>query len=146
MPEIVRDRDELLLNAIATGDATDIDPRDREEKFLKAIAEKIGTAGKSIYRHRINLRCTVEGAQLVIAADILNHNSEDYADYAAIAADADHLVDYHYVSGGVSNVPGFAIQRIHATGSVLRMTYTFMQQDADTKVVSGYSSYVDLIL
>lgn len=45
MPEIVRDRDELLLNAIATGDATDIDPRDREEKFLKAIANKIGSGG-----------------------------------------------------------------------------------------------------
>lgn len=41
MPENVRDRDELLLNAIITGDTSGIDPRDREETFIKAIAEKI---------------------------------------------------------------------------------------------------------
>lgn len=40
MPENVRDRDELLLNAIVTGDTSGIDPRDREERFIKAIAEK----------------------------------------------------------------------------------------------------------
>lgn len=40
MPENVRDRDELLLNAIVTGDTSGIDPRDREETFIKAIAEK----------------------------------------------------------------------------------------------------------
>ena len=41
MPENVRDRDELLLNAIITGDTSGIDPRDREETFIKAIANKI---------------------------------------------------------------------------------------------------------
>lgn len=40
MPENVRDRDELLLNAIVTGETSGIDPRDREETFIKAIAEK----------------------------------------------------------------------------------------------------------
>lgn len=40
MSENVRDRDELLLNAIVTGDTSGIDPRDREETFIKAIAEK----------------------------------------------------------------------------------------------------------
>ena len=40
MPENVRDRDELLLNAIVTGDTSGIEPRDREETFIKAIAEK----------------------------------------------------------------------------------------------------------
>lgn len=40
MPENARDRDELLLNAIVTGDTSGIDPRDREETFIKAIAEK----------------------------------------------------------------------------------------------------------
>lgn len=40
MLENVRDRDELLLNAIVTGDTSGIDPRDREETFIKAIAEK----------------------------------------------------------------------------------------------------------
>lgn len=40
MSENVRDRDELLLNAIVTGDTSGIEPRDREETFIKAIAEK----------------------------------------------------------------------------------------------------------
>ena len=40
MPVNVRDRDEILLNAIATGDTSGIEPRDREELFIKAIAEK----------------------------------------------------------------------------------------------------------
>lgn len=44
-PNIPRSRDEMLLDAIATGDTTNIVPRDREEIFLKAIADKIGEGG-----------------------------------------------------------------------------------------------------
>ena len=44
-----RSRDELLLNMIATGDTTDIVPRDREELFLAAIADKIGEGGLPEY-------------------------------------------------------------------------------------------------
>ena len=46
MPENIRDRDEILLNAIATGDTTGIEPRDREEKFIIAIAQNTGSVRK----------------------------------------------------------------------------------------------------
>lgn len=145
-PTEVRSRDELLMGAIATGDSTVIgDPRDRTEEFIKAIADGIGGAASAIYRHRITLRATVTGGTVMaVNADLLNHIGENYTDYAAIAADSDHLVDYHYVSGQVSNVPGFAIQRIYSSMNILKMTYTYLGQDADTKNIFGYVDTVDL--
>ena len=145
-PTEVRSRDELLMGAIATGDSTVIgDPRDRTEEFIKAIADGIGSAASVIYRHRISLKATLhDGTTMVLNADLLNHNSEDYSDYAAIAADGDHLVDYHYISGSVSNVPGFAIQRINPSGSIFKMTYTYINQNAETKDINGVRNIVDL--
>lgn len=145
-PTEVRSRDELLMGAIATGDSTVIgDPRDRTEEFIKAIADGIGGAASAIYRHRINLRANVHnGVIIILNVDLLNHVSEDYADYAAIAADGAHIVDYHYISGNLSSIPGFVIQRIYAYGNVIKMTYTYLEQDADTKVVIVYSDTIDL--
>lgn len=61
MPENVRDRDELLLNAIATGDTSGIDPRDREETFIKAIAEKTDLPDAPTADGGYMLKVTVSG-------------------------------------------------------------------------------------
>lgn len=63
MPDTVRDRDELLLNAIVTGDTSGIEPRDREETFIKAIAEKV--AG-SEYPFATTYEFTVDSAHNIL--------------------------------------------------------------------------------
>lgn len=63
MPENVRDRDELLLNAIVTGDTSGIDPRDREETFIKAIAEK---AAGSKYAFATTYEFTVDASHNIL--------------------------------------------------------------------------------
>lgn len=53
-PTTPRSRDEVLLQAIVSGDSTPIgDPRDREEEFVKAIADS--NAPQTRYRHDIQI-------------------------------------------------------------------------------------------
>lgn len=95
MPDNVRDRDELLLNAIVTGDTSGIDPRDREETFIKAIAEKNTSALiATSYYPSLNLN-TIPGTE---SYDVINDiiiTSEDGAEtiigYDAIVSNWDRL-------------------------------------------------------
>ena len=55
-----RDRDELLLNAIATGDVEGLgDPRDRLEKFMYAIAGQSAYYNKEVFTDRVISQMTL---------------------------------------------------------------------------------------
>ena len=135
MPEIVRDRDELLLNAIATGDATDIDPRDREEKFLKAIAEGIGSAGGPLYLHEVIGTCTDSDSHTYqIAMAFLNRSNETITTKDAIIANINYLIE----TEGVSNIPITFIYRLEkVTATVIRLKTLRINQDVDTKLITA---------
>ena len=63
-----RDRDELLKNAIATGDVEGLgEPRDRLEKFMYGIANQSAYYNKEIFTDRMisNMTLTQSGAPVV---------------------------------------------------------------------------------
>lgn len=141
MPEIVRDRDELLLNAIVTGDATDIDPRDREEKFLKAIADKIGSGGGATeYLHQIKTTVQVQSMNVELYIDIINESSTPIESGAAIISNIHRVVSVTG-QGRDSNAFGYVlIQRITAPSeSSLRYSGIRMYQ-AETMVMNTASA------
>lgn len=145
MPEIVRDRDELLLNAIATGDATDIDPRDREEKFLKAIAENIGNASKVIYRHNVICRFTIGGTSTTIIFDILNHDATPITSITGMIDNFSNIVEYHLSAGGPISYLFWGFEKIaKVSGTGIRLTTRHITQDADTKIVSSATENSDM--
>ena len=61
-PNTPRSRDEVLLQAIVSGDSTAIgDPRDREEEFVKAIADRTELPDAPTTDGEYMLKVTVTG-------------------------------------------------------------------------------------
>lgn len=132
-PTEVRSRDELLMGAIATGDATLIgDPRDRNEEFIKAIAEGIGGSG-TLYLHNIsgNLVDMIHHSYRTYLT-IINRDNTPINTLTALAANISNIVS---VSGYNTSLRIFIVA-LETLGSNITGRRVTIEQDEDTKDIT----------
>lgn len=143
-PTEVRSRDELLMGAIATGDSTVIgDPRDRNEEFIKAIADGIGTAGKELYFHHLfaMINDTAHGVLIQARFVIINNDNTPITD-TNIHSNASNIISIStaFIGSHILCYPS----HVEASGSTTRLYYRLVDQDSDSKVVSSNQYNVDI--
>lgn len=146
-PTEVRSRDELLMGAIATGDSSVIgDPRDRTEEFIKAIADGIGGAGKSIYRHNVLCKYIMGGSNSFIIFDVLNHSATPIETVEDMVENFPNVVEFHLSTGGPGSYLMWVFEKATKVGgTTIRIKIRYATQDPDTKIISQDSENSDLV-